>query len=253
MAIRYRTALVTGASRGIGAAISGALVAEGLTVFAVARSADGLAALSEKLGPELRTVACDARDHQAIAAALEGVELDVLVNNAGALASVRALHEQAPEETASTVALNLVAPLQLMQAFLPGMVARRRGHIFNLTSVAGQSALQGTAVYGAAKAALAHASHVLRYELAGSNVRVTEIAPGRVETDFYLEAFEGDRTTLKTRLYASQRALHPEDVASALVSALRMPERADVARITLSPTDQAFGGHVFPDAHPSDA
>lgn len=249
----YRTALVTGASRGIGAAICAALVAEGLTVYAVARSAEGLAKLREALGGRLIPITADARDHEAIAAALADVEVDVLVNNAGAVASVRPLHEQTPEETAATVALNLIAPLQLIQAFLPGMAARRRGHIFNLSSTAGQGALQGTVVYGATKAALAHASQTLRYELAGTNVRITDIAPGRVETDFYLEAFKGDRGALKKGMYAAQRALYPEDVAAALVGALRMPARADVARITLSPTDQALGGHAFPEANPADA
>lgn len=246
----YRTALVTGGSRGIGAAICRALVAEGLTVHAVARDAGALQALAAELGPALRPLAGDILDAPALAARLAGLELDVLVNNAGGLGSVRPLWEQTAEETARTVALNLTAPLQLMQAVLPGMIARGRGHVFNLTSTAGQGALAGTTVYGAAKAALSQAGRALRLDLAGRNVRLTEIAPGRVETEFYLTAFGGDAAALKQRMYAHQRALRPEDVAAALVMALRLPERADLAEITLSPTDQALGGHVYPDRAP---
>ena len=243
----YRTALVTGASRGIGAAISRALVAEGMTVHALARDGASLESLAAELGPRLRPLVCDVLDAAAIAATVPGLETDVLVNNAGGVGSVRPLWEQTAEETARTVALNLTAPVQLMQAVLPGMIARGRGHVFNLCSTAGQGALPGTTVYGAAKAALSQAGRALRYDLAGSNVRVTEIAPGRVETEFYLTAFGGDTQALKDRMYTRQRALMAQDIADVLVMALRMPLRANLTELTVSPTDQALGGHVFPD------
>ncbi|MCZ4353860.1 SDR family oxidoreductase [Roseovarius aestuarii] len=250
----YHTALVTGASRGIGAAISRALVGEGLVVHALARNVEALQELAAELGPNLRPLACDVRDAAAVASALEGIEIDVLVNNAGAVASVKPLHEQSLEETANTIALNLTAPLHLLQTLLPGMINRRKGHVFNLSSTAAQGALANTAVYGATKAALAHATKALRFDLAGHNIRLTEIAPGRVETDFYLSAFEGDRARLSETMYTRQRGLHPQDVADTVVMALRMPARANVTQLTISPTDQALGGHVFPDAqHPDEA
>lgn len=247
MRINYKTALVTGASRGIGAAICRALVGEGLEVYAVARKAEGLAVLQKELGKGLHTIVSDARDHTAITAALHDVELDVVVNNAGAVASVRPLYEQTAEEVEAAISLNFISPIHLMRTFLPGMVSRRRGHIVNITSTAGQGALKGTVVYGATKAGLAHASQVMRLELAGTNVRVTDVAPGRVETDFYLETFGGDRSALKSGMYTRQRALLAEDLATAIVFALGMPARADIAQITVSPTDQALGGHVFSD------
>lgn len=107
-----------------------------------------------------------------------------------------------------TIAMNLTAPLQLIQALAPGMIARERGHIFNLTSTAARSVFPGTTAYAAAKAGLEQASKVLRYDLAGTGVRMTFIAPGRVETEFYLQSFAGDKEALNEKLYTRERPLH---------------------------------------------
>ncbi|PKP85798.1 MAG: short-chain dehydrogenase [Alphaproteobacteria bacterium HGW-Alphaproteobacteria-2] len=241
----YRSALVTGASRGIGAAVARRLLAGGLTVYGVARSAEALAGVAAELGERFIPCPADVRDTDAILAGLGGAEIDVLVNNAGGLASVRPLVEQTAEETAETIALNLTAPLQLMRRLLPGMVARRRGHVFNLTSTAGRSVLPGTTAYAAAKAGLSQACHVLRYDLAGAGVRITELAPARVETDFYLSAFAGDREALRQKLYTTQRALSPEDIAQTIWAALSLPPHADLSEIVITSTDQAAGGQMF--------
>lgn len=100
-------------------------------------------------------------------------------------------------------------------------------------------------LYSAAKAGLAHASTVLRYELAGSNVRVTDIAPGRTETEFYLDSHGGDRDGLKAKMYTEHRPLRAVDIASAVSWAIGMPEHVDIASIIISPTDQALGGSVY--------
>lgn len=239
----YRTALVTGASRGIGASICHKLRAEGLTVFAAARSTERLQALADDCG--VLPIATDVTDPTQLIAALGGYEIDVLVNNAGGLETVRPLPDQTAEEIADTIRLNLTAPLLLMRALLPGMIARRCGHVFNITSTAGHSVFAATAAYGAAKAGLSHAGKALRYDLAGSNVRITEISPGRVETDFYLRAFGGDGAALKDKMYRSHRALNPDNVADALMAALVMPANADLAHISVEPTDQAPGGYVY--------
>ncbi|TIQ34735.1 MAG: SDR family oxidoreductase [Mesorhizobium sp.] len=244
----YRTALVTGASKGIGAAIVESLVAEGLTVYALARNRDALLELQQRLGSRVRPLVADVRDVGAIAGALGTAEIDVLVNNAGGLATVRPLHEQSAEETAEVVALNLTAPLQLIRLLLPGMVARKRGHIFNLTSTAASGVFPGTTAYGAAKAGLSQAGRILRFDLAGTGVRLTEIAPGRVETDFYLKAFDGDREGLRKRMYSEQRPLRPADIAAVLVSALRLPEHVDIAELVVAPSEQAAGGQTYPPA-----
>ncbi|MQT15391.1 SDR family oxidoreductase [Segnochrobactrum spirostomi] len=242
----YSVALVTGASRGIGAAIAAALIAEGLVVHALARDAAALAALADVLGPNLKPLPADVRDISGIAAALGDIALDVLVNNAGGVASVRPLQSQTPDETAETIALNLTAPLHLMQIVLPGMVRRGRGHIFNLTSTVASAVFPGTTAYAAAKAGLSQAGRVIRHDLAGSGVRLTEIAPGRVETEFYLRAFDGNREGLRESMYTHQRALRPEDIARVLVAALKLPDHVDIAEMIVSPSEQAPGGHTFP-------
>lgn len=217
-----------------------------MTVHALARSNDALLALRERLGPQVKPIAADVRDGEAIMSALGDTEVDVLVNNAGGLATVRPLHEQSADETAQVVELNLTAPLQLIRLLLPGMIARKRGHIFTLTSTAASSIFAGTTAYGAAKAGLSQAGRILRFDLAGTGVRLTEIAPGRVETDFYLKAFDGDREGLRKRMYSEQRPLRPADIAAALVSALRMPDHVDIAELTITPSEQAAGGQKYP-------
>lgn len=244
-ATAYRTALVTGASKGIGAAIARKLVAGGLTVHGLARDLTALKELAAQLGDRFVPCAGDVGDVDALARQLGKTAIDVLVNNAGGLSSVRPLHEQTRQETAHVLDLNLTAPLQLMQLFLPGMIARGRGHVFNLTSTAARGVFPGTTTYAAAKAGLAHACAVIRYDLAGSGVRVTDLSPGRVETDFYLESFSGDREGLARKLYSRERPLAPEDIAETLWQALCMPPHVDLAEIVISPTDQAAGGQRY--------
>ena len=239
----YRTALVTGASRGIGAAIVRRLRGLGLSVHALARNAVQLAALATETG--CIPLVADVRATDAVLAGLADFEIDVLVNNAGAVPTVAPMHRQSAGEIDAALDLNLRAPLQLMRALLPGMVARGRGHVVNIGSTAGAAVLAGTGPYAAAKAGLSMAGRVARYDLAGSNVRITEIAPGRVETQVYLQAFGGEAARLHETMYARHRALQPEDVADAVALALTLPERADVSVLELSPTDQALGGYVY--------
>jgi NADP-dependent 3-hydroxy acid dehydrogenase YdfG len=241
----YKTALVTGASRGIGAAIARKLVQGGLTVYAVARSGDVLAALREELGERLIPLPGDVLDVAGILRDLGDKEIDVLVNNAGGISSVRPLTEQTATDTAAIIALNLTAPLVLTQALLPGMIARARGHVFNLTSTAARGVLPGTATYAACKAGITQAGHVLRYELAGSGVRLTDLAPARVRTDIYLESFGGDRAGLEEKLFAGHRVLTPEDVADTLWAALCLPSHVNLAEVVITSTDQAAGGQRF--------
>lgn len=243
-----RHALVTGASKGIGAAICRRLRGDGYEVHALARDAAALEALAAECG--VRPVVADVRDGAAIEKALAGVPLDVLVSNAGLVTSVRPLHEQSAAEIEDMVAVNLTAPLQLLRWALPGMIARGRGHVVTVTSTAAHHVFAGTAAYGGAKAGLSQAGSAIRYDLAGSGVRLTEIAPGRVETDIYLGAFAGERERLKKTLYDAVRALKPDDVAAAVALVLALPEHADVSVMELTPTDQATGGHVIrsPDA-----
>ena len=239
----YRTALVTGASRGIGRAITQTLVREGLEVWGLARASADLDALVAGTG--CHGLAVDLLDAGAVDRALEGLRIDVLVNNAGIIPAVGPFAEFPAAELGRTIDLNLRAPMAVTRALLPGMVERRRGHVFAITSLFGPYAGADVAVYAATKAALRSFCACLRAELAGSGVRVTEIAPGRTRTGIYLDAFGGDAGALEQALFRDRRALQPDDVAQALVAALRLPPRADAAIIELAPTDQAAAGLAF--------
>jgi 3-hydroxy acid dehydrogenase/malonic semialdehyde reductase len=239
-----KVALITGASRGIGAAIARRLRGLGLAVHAVGRDAAKLQALCAETG--CVALIADVTDIDAVLRGLRDVDIDVLVNNAGAVPAVAPLHLQSAADIDAALDVNLRAPLHLMRALLPGMVARGRGHVINVGSTAGAAVFAGTGPYAAAKAGLSMAGRVARYDLAGSGVRLTEIVPGRVQTDVYLGTYGGDAERLHETMYAHHRAVQPEDVAEAVAAALSLPERATISVLEVVPTDQAVGGHVYP-------
>lgn len=237
--LAYSTALVTGASRGIGAAIVEALRAEGLAVWAVARSQDALEALARATG--CRALPLDLTDTDALERALATLSIDVLVINAGRITALRSFAEASRYDVDAVLDLNLKAAMHTVRVVLPGMIARRRGHIFFVSSIAAHTPYPHLAVYGASKAALSMFAQSLRLDLLGSGIRVSEINPGRVRTDIYLEAL-GDRSRVEEQLYRPIRPLEPSEVARVVVAALRLPAHVDLARIDLLPTDQAVGG-----------
>ena len=232
----YRTALVTGASSGIGEAAARALAAEGLAVTAVARRAGRLEALARETGAA--PLALDLRDTEALYAALEPLEVDVLVNNAGLGRAMDDFLAAEREDIDATIDTNVGAFLHVLRAVLPGMRARRRGHVVNIGSVAGLYPIRSP-IYGASKGAVRRASQNLRIDLSGSGVRVTEICPGRVVTGF-LAAAAGEEEARRT--YGAFDELRAEDIADAIVWAVRAPWRVNVSAIEIVPTEQAFGG-----------
>lgn len=237
----YRTALVTGASSGIGAATVEALTAAGLTVHAVARRADRLQELAERTGCIPHAV--DVTDRAACAAAFADLELDILVNNAGA--SFRApLQDYPPDEIDRILDLNLRAVMQLTRLFLPGMLARDRGHVVVVGSMAGHYPMAGSALYSAAKAAVSHAFDVLRLDTLGSRVRWTEVAPGRVATEAFLNSM-GD--TPEAKAFLAKETLVPGDLAATICFALQAPSNVNISRVEIYPVKQASGGFVYAD------
>lgn len=236
-----RTALVTGASGGIGEAVTRALVAAGCEVTAVARRAEALDRLAADCG--CRTATLDVTDREALEALVAGLAPDILVNNAGTGHGIAGIGATDADDIRIAVETNVAAPLHAIRAALPTMRERRAGHIVNVGSIAGLHNLV-SAVYGATKAAVHQMSQNLRVELAGSGVRVTEIAPGRVTSGFYgaanlaPEAIERMGTT-------GIEELRPEDIADAVLYALGAPAHVNVALIELLPTEQAVGGIVM--------
>ena len=232
----YRTALVTGASAGIGRAAVRALAAAGLGVTAVARRADRLEALARETGAV--PLALDLTDTDALYAALEPLEIDVLVANAGLGRGMGDFLAAGRGDIDLTVDTNVSAFLHTLRAVLPGMRERRRGHVVNIGSVAGLYPLRSP-IYGASKGAVRLASQNLRLDLAGSGVRVTEICPGRVVTEFLAGAVGEERAR---ETYGAFAELEPEDIADAIVYAVGAPWRVNVSTVEIVPTEQAFGG-----------
>ncbi len=233
----YRSALVTGATAGIGRACARALAGRGLEVVAVGRRAERLEALAAETGCE--TLALDLRDRDAVYAALEGREIDILVNSAGVGRGMESFLDAAPDDLDATLATNAIALVHATRAALPGMRERGRGHIVNIGSVAGLYPLF-TAIYGASKGAVHLFSQNLRVELLGSGIRVTELCPGRVRTEFFQTAIDDPEAV--ARLSAGFELLEPEDVAAAMLYALDTPRRVHVATVELIAAEQAIGG-----------
>ncbi len=234
----YNLALVTGASSGIGLAIARDLDARGIKVIAVARRAERLKQL--ELSTNSLSVALDVGNVDAMVELVGQHEPDIIVNNAGTGLGITGLISTDPEDIAASVRTNVEAPIQIVAAALSGMVERKRGHIVNIGSIAGLYPLV-SALYGAGKSAVHRLSQNLRVELLGTGVRVTEICPGRVASEFY-DAASGDPRDLARMKDSGIDELRPEDVAEAVRFALDAPRHVNVGMIELTPTDQVVGG-----------
>jgi len=236
------TAVVTGASGGIGRAIVAELVRFGAQVHALALPD---AALDQLRGDDNVIVhGVDVRDTAAVAAILHDIEVDVLVNNAGIIGDLRAAHESTAATADALIDINFRAAVHTTMLVLPGMVGRGRGHIVFTGSIAASRPTANTAVYSATKAALQAFADGLRMDLHGSAVRITVLAPGRVETNLY-DAALGGHDEAAARLYTNATSLKPADVAAVVGMALTMPSHVDVTRIEVVPTSQVFGGSAI--------
>lgn len=243
----YRSALVTGASSGIGAEFVRRLRAEGLTVHAVARNTARLEALAAETGCLVH--ALDVGDNEALEQLAQSVEIDVLVNNAGQSRRSDILDTTA-EDVDTLVDVNLRAVLHLTRLIVPGMAARNRGHVVNISSIAGfyafgenATTFNSSIAYHATKAGIHSLSQQLRVDLYGTKVRVTEIAPGRVATNVFAHANLAEPES--TRLATEFETLKPSDIADALVFAVLAPARVNVATLEVMPTFQVVGGLGF--------
>ena len=233
------SALVTGASSGIGAATVRALRGAGMTVWAMARRADRLAALAEETG--CVPIIADVRDNAALEAAVADIAPDVLVNNAGLGAGITGLMTASADDIDRTIGTNVTALLNICRLVVPGMIDRGRGHIVNVGSVAGLYPINSV-VYGGSKGAVHLISQNLRLELRGKGVRVTEINPGRVATEFMDVAVpKGASFPAKTPI----TEMTSGDMADAILYAVTAPMHVNVSMIELQPTEQSFGAAHF--------
>lgn len=235
----YKTALVTGASSGMGWAIAERLRAKGLTVHAVGRNEEKLQELKELCG--VVTHAVDVTDTAAITELVDGLEIDVLVNCAGVSRPGSLLQSDA-YDIDEQIDVNLRAGLQLCRLLLPGMMERDSGHIVNVTSMAAHYEFGGHIAYHATKAAMHTVSRQLRVDAFGRRVRITEISPGRVETDIFARVEKIDPAEAKRKYFEGFEMPQTSDIADAVEYAVGTPQYVNIGMIELLPTLQVPGG-----------
>jgi NADP-dependent 3-hydroxy acid dehydrogenase YdfG len=234
----YKTALVTGATSGIGMATAIKLSEAGIKVIATGRRLEKLKALKSKISCEI--IELDIRDQDKIYSSLENLEIDILVNNAGVGRGFSPIFKTDPKDINTTTDTNVTSFLHVLRAVVPGMVNRKRGHIINIGSIAGLYPM-ASSVYGGSKGAVHLINQNLRLELSGTGVRATEICPGRVKTEFFDVAFS-DNPQKKEEMMSGLTLLTQEDIADAIMFALKAPWRMNVSLIEITPTEQVPGG-----------
>lgn len=241
----YQTALVTGASTGMGAAIVKKFRERGLTVHAVARDAARLGELEAQTGAIPHAI--DLSDTTQMERELGGLDIDVLVNNAGVSAPGNIL-DASRATVDAMVDVNLRAILHLARLLLPGMVERDLGHVVNLSSIAGRYNFFGHTAYHATKAAVAQVSRQLRNDTTGKRIRVTEICPGRVETEIFGRNLGGTPEAMAeawATYYEGYESLTTDDIVATVDFAIDAPRHVNVGLIEIMPTFQVPGGLTF--------
>ncbi|MFW1801934.1 SDR family oxidoreductase [Acinetobacter nematophilus] len=234
----YTTALVTGATSGIGKAIVIALAQQGVKVLAIGRNPQAISEFN--LIENVIPVQADVCDYKQLSTLLNTYNVDILVNNAGVLTTRAEFQHIEHEDIDVMLDTNLKAPLHLTREVLPAMLQRHKGHVFFVGSSAGLIPHPNSSVYGASKAGISLFCDALRCDLLGTGIRVTEIVPGRVQTNLYRTAIESSK--IQSELYDEYESIMPEDIAELILTALKLPLTVDVSRFEVFPTSQAVGG-----------
>ena len=243
------TVLITGASSGIGEGCARKFASHGARLILNARSTDKLKNLARELQENYNTecyiMPFDVRDHKMASNMLEALPdewkaIDILINNAGLAVGVDKEHEGNIDEWDTMIDTNIKALLSMTRLVVPGMVERGRGHIINIGSIAGDAAYPGGSVYCATKAAVKALSDGLRIDLVDTPLRVTNIKPGMVETNFSVIRFRGDKERADN-VYKGIKPLNGDDIAEVVYFAASAPEHMQVAEILVMPTNQATG------------
>jgi NADP-dependent 3-hydroxy acid dehydrogenase YdfG len=243
-------ACITGASSGIGRATALALAQRGYDLILCGRRQQRLEAVAAACpSAQHHLLVFDVRDRAAVEAAFAGLPaafsaVDVLVNNAGNAHGMGAVHEGNPDDWDAMIDGNVQGLLYVSRAILPGMVARKRGHVVNISSVAGKQVYAGGAVYCASKHAVEAISEGMRLDLTQHGIKVTNIAPGLVETEFSLVRFKGDAAKAD-KVYQGYKALQAEDIAEAIAWSVSAPAHVTVADMTLYAAAQAAPTVVY--------
>lgn len=240
-----RIALITGATSGIGRATAEAFADLDYRLILCGRRSDRLQELAEQLGGQTAVITLnfDVRDWDSINKAIGGLPdewkaIDILVNSAGNAHGMSAIQDGDPADWDQMIDANVQGLLYVSKAVMPGMVARQRGHIVNLSSVAGKQTYANGAVYCASKAAVEAISTGMRLDLTPQGIKVTNIAPGAVETEFSVVRFKGD-TERAAKVYEGFAPLTPGDIADSIVYAVTAPANVTIADMTILASAQS--------------
>lgn len=247
-----KTVFITGATKGIGRSCALAYAEKGANLILTARSSDLLDSLKEELirkyGIKVHTLVIDVRNSKDIEDKVKTLpesfkKIDILINNAGLALGLDKAYLASPTDIDTVIDTNIKGMLYITSAIVPSMLKNNSGHIVNIGSIAGDSAYAGGAIYCASKAAVKTFSDGLRIDLVESNIRVTNIKPGLVQTEFSKVRFKGNTEKAKNT-YKGIEALTPDDVASVIIYTTGLPENIQLTEITMTPNHQADGRTV---------
>lgn len=247
--MEYKTALVTGASAGIGRAAAIALGKKGINLVLLARRNDKLEEIKKELEPytSCHIISCDISDLDKVKKEFQSIpeefsNIDILINNAGLALGLSGAHETDWKDWQTMINVNCLGLTHITHLILPGMVKNNSGHIVNLGSIAGTYPYPGGNVYGSTKAFVEQFTLNLKSDLLGTRVRVTNIEPGMVdESEFSIVRFKGDNEKAEN-VYKDMEALHSSDIADTILWVLERPMNVNINRLEIMPVQQAPGG-----------
>lgn len=241
-----KIALVTGATSGIGEATALKLAGNGFDLIITGRRQDRLELLKKKLeetGSRVSALCFDVRNEAEVNATLGNLPqewngIDVLVNNAGLAAGLEPLQQGDSSDWNRMIDTNIKGLLYVTRCISPGMIARKKGHIFNIGSIAGKEVYPGGNVYCATKHAVDALTKGMRFDLLPYNIKVTQICPGAVETEFSIVRFHGDRARAD-KVYEGYESLVADDVAECILFAVSRPPHVNINDMVVMPSAQA--------------
>ena len=242
-----KIALVTGATAGIGKAIAARIAKEGLNLIITGRRQELLEELEKELkssyNVDVLSLCFDVSSYNEVQMAIDSLpaewkNVDVLINNAGLAVGLNPIHEGVVEDWERMIDTNIKGLLYMTRTVSPNMVERKSGHIINLCSIAGKEVYPNGNVYCATKHAVDALSRGIRMDLLPYNIKVTQVCPGAVETEFSLVRFKGDQSRAD-KVYEGFTSLDAEDIADAVYYAISLPAHVDIQDILVMPTAQA--------------
>lgn len=234
----YKKALITGAADGIGLSILKKLIKYNIKIIAVDKNIQKLKKISNSY-KNIKTISLDLTDTDELYKKLSKIKTDILINNAGIGRGVGGLLSSDKEDIKISSKLNVEAHLHVLKAIVPNMLKQRKGHIILMGSLAGLYPVN-SAIYGGQKGAVHRIAQSLRVELSGSRIKLTEICPGRTNTNFANVAFDNKKTAKK--FMSGFTLLEPEDISDAVIFTLSTRWRSNISLIEISGTEQSPGG-----------